>query len=244
LIKGETNVFLKIGHRGAPGKPRKGENTIPSFRKALNLGANAIEFDVRKAKDGQLVVIHDLSVERTTGQKGFVREMTYKQLSKLNADNGACIPLLEEVLDLFGRKCALNIELKEQGLAENVLTLLDKYELKENIIISAFDLDDNDPDSDSIWLDLNQFQPPIKIGLLATKKKIKKIGAAGYVFEAMKRRADAINPENTATTPELVQMAHGADLAVYVWTVNNHRQIKKFKKMGVDGIFSDYPDRL
>ncbi|HLH31441.1 MAG TPA: glycerophosphodiester phosphodiesterase family protein, partial [Terriglobia bacterium] len=94
--------MIIFGHRGAPGYPRKAENTIGSFRKALQLGAAGIEFDVRRCGDGRLVVIHDDTVDRTTNGKGRVANLNYDELSQLDAGSGERIPLLSDVLDEFG----------------------------------------------------------------------------------------------------------------------------------------------
>src|ERR1051325_7742856 len=101
-----------FGHRGAPGYPRYGENTKTSFRKALECG------------DGGLAVIHDYTVDRTTNGRGDVRNFSYDELRQFDAGFGECVPLLSDVLDEFGARCLLNIELKDSGIADDVKRLV------------------------------------------------------------------------------------------------------------------------
>src|SRR5262249_22169220 len=147
-----------FGHRGAPGYPRRAENTIGSFRKALQAGAGGIEFDVRRCADGQIVVIHDDTIDRTTNGRGRVAELTYDELRRYDAGGGEAIPLLDKVLDEFGRKCLLNVELKDPGIAGEVKDLILRRGLAGQVIVSCFD-----------WNELPFLAPEIPIGLLATK---------------------------------------------------------------------------
>ena len=239
--------MIVFGHRGAPGSPRKGENTLVSFRKALAAGASAIEFDVRRAKDGALVVIHDADVARTTNGKGAVASMDDAALAALDA-GGDKIPLLNEVLDAFGAATLMNIELKEKGVGVNVKKAMLERGLAGSVIISAFDADDNDADNGSdncsSWSELAAMRPELPIGLLAQASKIARMGEDAYVAEAVRLGAAAIHPESEAATPSLVAKAHAAGLKVNVWTVNDLAEEKRLRAMGVDGIFSDLPERF
>ena len=236
--------MLRIGHRGAPGNPRHGENTICSFWQALWKGADALEFDVRRCGSGELVVIHDCDTFRTTDIHGNVNEILFSELSRLDAGFGQQIPTLQSVLEQFGNRCLLNIELKEAGIADDVLSLIRQYSLAHGVIVSAFDHDDNDPDANSSWEDLKKFSRTICTAFLATKSKICRMGEMNFVNTALAQGALAVHPQDTATTPSLVSHAHKFGLLVFVWTVNDPREIARFKAMGVDGIFSDFPERL
>ncbi|MEM3426627.1 MAG: glycerophosphodiester phosphodiesterase family protein, partial [Thermoproteota archaeon] len=99
---------LKIGHRGA--RFYEPENTLRSFRKALELGVDAVELDVRRTRDGELVVIHDAEVDRTTNGKGLVRELTLEEIRRLDAGKGEKIPTLEEALDFLDGRVKILIE--------------------------------------------------------------------------------------------------------------------------------------
>ena len=118
----ENKSFLKIGHRGACGY--EPENTLRSFKKALDLGVDTIELDVHKTKDEATVVIHDEKVDKTTNGTGFVADKSLEEIKKLDAGKGEKIPTLEEVLDLVNRKAQVNIELKGEGTARPVADII------------------------------------------------------------------------------------------------------------------------
>lgn len=243
FMGGKEESVLKFGHRGAPGKPRYGENTISSFRKAIAAGANALEFDVRRTKDGKLVVIHDLAIDRTTDGRGNVCDLNYADLLRFDAGYGDHIPLLEEALD-FAPKYFLNVELKECGLVADVKRAILERGIEGSVIVSAFNEDDNDSDANSSWSDLAAMRPDVSIALLAQKTKINRTGEAGYIEAAKRYDAAAVHPEDDAVTVSLVVLAHAAGFKVSVWTANDPLKIAELKAMGVDGLFSDFPERL
>jgi glycerophosphoryl diester phosphodiesterase len=235
--------FTVFGHRGAPGFPRYGENTIKSFMNAFASGAGGLEFDVRRCADGTLVVIHDETIDRTTNGRGRVRDLTYEQLKKIEVGFGEPIPRLADVLDRFGGRCLLNLELKEKGLATDVKALLMERGIEGDVLVSAFDRDDNDAGSTSSWEDLRELEPKIPIALLATRSKLSRLGSREFIDLALQLEATAIHPEKRAVIGKLLTLAHDAGLRVHVWTVNEHDEIAHFRKIGVDGIFSDFPER-
>jgi glycerophosphoryl diester phosphodiesterase len=235
--------FRVFGHRGAPGFPRYGENTIRSFRKALASGAGGLEFDVRGCGDGTLVVLHDETIDRTTNGQGRVRDFSYEQLKKVEAGFGDPIPRLSDVLDMFGRECLLNVELKEKDLASAVKALLMERGLEGDVLVSAFDRDDNDAGSTSSWEDLRELDPQIPIALLATRSKLSRLGAKEFIGLALQLKASAIHPEKSPDIARLLALARDARLRVHVWTVNERDEVAHFRKIGVDGIFSDFPER-
>ncbi len=234
---------MKFGHRGAPGRPRRGENTISSFQKALDSGANGIELDVRRTRDGKLAVIHDETVNRTTDGLGAVSDLTYSELEKFDAGGGDHIPLLLDVLKTFGKQCTIDIELKDSGIALEVKELIIDLGLADSVIVSAFDKKNRHGRSPS-WEELKIFRPEIPIAILASKKKIRSMGERAYVETTLKLGASAVNPETTAVTETLINLAQNAGLKVYSWTANRPAIIAKLKSMGVDGLFSDFPERL
>ncbi len=124
--------MLKIGHRGA--RAYAPENTITSFRKAIELDVDAIEFDVRKTKDNKLVVIHDSDVKRTTNGKGLVSDLKLVEIKELSAEGNEKIPTLEEALDFIDRKVKIFIELKEVGSEKQVLDAVHKKGVTDNVV--------------------------------------------------------------------------------------------------------------
>jgi glycerophosphoryl diester phosphodiesterase len=214
-----------FGHRGAPGYPRRGENTIGSFKKALQCGATGLEFDVRRCADGQLVVIHDETVDRTTNGRGWVANLTYDQLRQFDAGFGEPVPLLTDVLDEFGARCLLNIELKDAGIAVDVKQLILERRLERHVIISSFE-----------WQELAPAVPEVPIALLSSSLR-------NLISAAQELRATAIHPRKEIVTSTLIQAAREAKLQVNIWTVNDPDEMSKFRSLGADGIFTDFPER-
>jgi glycerophosphoryl diester phosphodiesterase len=217
--------MIIFGHRGAPGYPRQGENTIASFKKALQCGADGFEFDVRRCGDGRLVVIHDETIDRTTNGRGLVANRSYEELRRFDAGFGESIPLLSDVLEIFGRQCLLNIELKDPGISEDVKKLVLERRLERHVIISAFD-----------WEQLQHFGPEISIGLLSSKLE-------NLISAARDLRAAAIHPRRDLVTRSLVCEARDAKLQVNTWTVNDPGEMSRFRELEIDGIFTDFPER-
>ena len=217
--------MIIFGHRGAPGYPRQAENTIGSFRKALHFGAKGLEFDVRRCGDGQLVVIHDETINRTTNGRGCVADLTYDKLRQFDAGGGEPIPLLAGVLDEFGAKCLLNIELKEPDLAGDVKELVVRKRLEHQVIVSSFE-----------WDELRPLTPEVPLALLTSR--------LGNLFaQAVELHATAIHPKRDIVTRSLIEQARDLHLRVHVWTVNEPDEIVQFRDLGVDGIFTDFPER-
>lgn len=222
-----------IGHRGAMGY--EPENTLRSFEKAISLGVDMIELDVYVLHDGTLVVIHDDKVDRTTNGTGYVMDKTFSQLRKLDAGKGERIPTLQEVLDLVNRRAGIVIELKGEGTATAVATVIEEYVRNhqwqyDDFIVSSF----RHPEVDIFRNKLLQVRWGAHIGgiPLTYAKFGEDLGAY-----AVKVDKDFINQA-------YVDDAHKRGLKMYVFTVNDYDDIEKIKSMGVDGIFTNYPDRL
>lgn len=235
-------TFLKFGHRGAPGHPRFGENTMPSFRKAIEAGADGLETDIRKTKDGVLVLLHDRALERTTNGEGSVNDLTYTELRQLKTDNDSYIPTLEEFLEEFGGHGQSFLELKEGVIAHQVKEMIIKLNLAKNTVVIAFDEDDRMPDASSSWEELKDLLPEVKIGLLASPQKIERLSERGLIAAAIKLNAYSINPRADAISPLLIEIAHNKGLHVFAWTINKAEHAKQINAMGVDGFFSDLPE--
>lgn len=226
-------MVMRIGHRGAMGY--EPENTLKSFKKALKLNVDIIELDVHVCKSGELVVIHDEKVDRTTNGKGYVAEKTLKELRNLDAGSGEKIPTLVEVLNLIKKKAKINIELKGPKTAKPVYEVIEDFTKNKRCIYNDFIISSFYPS------ELKEFQklnPKIKIGILIEKNP------APFIELAATSGADSINISMKFTNQELIKSAHNLGLKVYVWTVNSPKDIKRMKDMGVDAIFSNFPDRL
>ena len=227
------NKILTIGHRGAKGY--EPENTLISFQKAIELKADGVEFDVHVCKSGELVVIHDFTVDRTTNGTGAISDLTLAELRKLRIDVHHQIPTLDEVLHLFNKKHVINIELKGSNTAELVCDFIDKN-VKENRFeysnfnVSSFQRDELET--------VARYNSNIHIGVL-TQASVEQ--ALEWASEF---KAKAIHPHFSLLTAENVALAHQKKYQVYTWTVNEISDIQRVKKLGVDAIITDFPDRI
>jgi glycerophosphoryl diester phosphodiesterase len=226
-------MVMRIGHRGAMGY--EPENTLRSFRKALDMGCHMVELDVHRCRTGELMVIHDDTLERTTNGAGPVREKTLEELETLDAGKGEKIPLLEEVLDTIQGKSRVNIELKGLGTARPVARLIDRFLREkgwqnEDFLISSFDHEELSA--------FRKLAPEIPVGIL-----FKEIPAGLFEF-ARCIGAFSFNPLFRIVDANLVDNAHREGIRVLVWTVNEPEDLDRMKALGVDGICSNYPDRI
>ena len=225
--------ILKIGHRGACAYAP--ENTLASFAKALELGVDMIELDVFCCGSGELVVIHDESVDRTTNGKGLVAEMDYDALCRLDAGCGEKIPLLSEVFDLVDRRTKINIELKGKAVASPVVVLIEKYVREkgwhyDDFLVSSFD--------HSQLQDVRSINAQLKIGANIDSKDIN----YNHLLEVPD--IYSIHPSVDMVDSLFVEEAHRMGLKVFVWTVVEPEEIERLKGLGVDGMFLNHPDRL
>jgi glycerophosphoryl diester phosphodiesterase len=218
---------LKIGHRGAPAY--EPENTLRSFGKAVEMGVDAVELDVRKTKDGRIVVVHDAEVDRTTDGEGRVSELTLEEIKQLTAEKGEKIPTLEEALDFLNGKVKILIELKETGLEKDVLNLIHQKGLDKNVVIVSF--------LEEALGKIRELSAEVETGLIYVRHA-EPIGAA------LELRASYLLPFYRFTSAADIQRAHENGLKVIVWTINEREKIVEYAKRGVDGIASDRPDVL
>ena len=219
--------MLLIGHRGA--RAYAPENTLQSFRKAIEMGVNAIELDVRKTKDDQLVVIHDEDIKRTTDGKGLVCELTLAQIKGFSSEGGEKIPTLEEAFDFLGKKVKVLVELKESGLEEQVLKIVHAKGLEKNIVITSF-LED-------ALAKIRELDKEIETGLIYAKH-------SNPIKAALELKANYLVALYRFIHTSNVQKAHENGLKMIVWTINDPKEVEEYAGKGVDGIASDKPDIL
>jgi glycerophosphoryl diester phosphodiesterase len=219
--------MLKVGHRGA--RAYEPENTLRSFKKALELGVDAVELDLHRTRDGEIVVIHDEDVKRTTNGKGAVSNLTLQEIKRLLIDKDERIPTLEEVFNLIDKKVKIFIELKEVGLEEQVLALVKKKDLTANVVLVSF-LED-------ALAKVRELDAEVETGLIYAKHK-------NPVKAALELKAQWLVAFYRFTHTANVQKAHENGLKVLVWTVNTAEEAEAMAKKGVDGIASDKPDIL
>jgi glycerophosphoryl diester phosphodiesterase len=219
--------MLRIGHRGA--RAYEPENTLRSFKKALEIGVDAVELDVRRTRDNYLVVIHDADIKRTTDGKGLVSELTLKEIKDFSAEKGEKIPTLKETLVFLDKKVKILIELKEEGVENQVLSLVHEKDQQKNVIIVSF--------SEEALRKVRELDKEVETGLIYVKHK-------NPVKAALDLKASYLLPLYRFTHTANVQKAHENGLKVIVWTVNKPEEVAEYTKKGVDGIASDKPDIL
>ena len=223
--------LLCIGHRGAMGHAP--ENTLLSFRKALELGANCVEGDVYFV-DGRLLVIHDNRLDRTTNGSGYLMDHDFDYLRSLDAGEGEKIPILEELFETVGMKAGVNIELKGPGTAAPVVDFI-AARRKEGwphdlILVSSF----NQRELEAV----RRMDPRIRLGAL--------IGAppTDAVAAAVGLGAYSVHLSLKFVDRAVVEDAHSRGLRVFVFTVNDPEHIIHMAALGVDGVFTNYPERV
>ncbi len=243
LVDGQTRV---IAHRGF--SARAPENTLASFRKAVEIGADMIELDVLLSKDGRLVVIHDDTLDRTTDGKGKVSEFTLAQLKRFSAGiwfskkfKNEHIPTLREVFDLAKGKLLVNVEIKTEavtnkihgGIAGKVVKLIRRCGMKTQVIVSSFD--------PRALKQMRRLDPRIKTATLYDAKL-----QCGKKPEQIMRECgtSAFNLSTREVSPAIVRLSHAEAKPVAVYTVNDAFTMRKMISLGVDAIFTNAPDVL
>jgi glycerophosphoryl diester phosphodiesterase len=223
----DVNFLLKIGHRGA--RAYEPENTLRSFKKAIELGVDAIELDVRKTKDNKLVVIHNEDLSKTTNGKGSVGELTLNEIKQFVADKNEKIPTLSEAFQFLDKKVKILVELKEVGLEKEVIDLVHEKNLAENVIIISF--------HEVVLKKIRELDTKIATGLIYVRHK-------NPVQTALDLDVQYLLPLYHFTHSANVKKAHENNLKMVVWTINKADEVAEYKKKGVDGIASDKPDIL
>lgn len=224
--------FFVFAHRGAKGY--QPENTLAAFAKALELGAKWIELDVYAVAD-ELIVFHDDCLERTTNGSGYVAESSLEYLRSLDAGKGERIPFLTEVFDLVDAKAGINIELKGPGtaplVAQQLSRLLDSAQWqRDHFIVSSYDRD--------ALLEFSAKIPQVRVGALTS------FIPPGYAEFSEAVNAWSVHASLECVNREFIDDAHRRGKKLFVYTVNRPDDYACMRAMGVDGVFSDYPDRF
>ena len=227
------NKILKIGHRGAKGYVA--ENTLASIQKAMGLGVDGIEIDVHLCQTGELVVFHDFTLERLTGATGEIGMKTLEELKALKVNGQFEIPTLLEVLDLIDKKCLLNVELKGEQTAFETCKSIQLYtETKDwhfdDFIVSSFN-----PDELRTVYNINK---NIRLAVLTESDIDDAVQFAKTI------QAKAIHPDYQLLDKNKVNELQNLGYQVNTWTVNKTEDIALMKSYGVNGIISDFPDRI
>jgi len=229
-----------IAHRGASAYAP--ENTLASFELALRQGADAIELDAKLSADGQVVVIHDHTVNRTTDGFGRVKDLSLAELRKLDAGShfdityqGEPIPTLDEVFKAVGQLTFINVELTNyqswsDSLPARVAAMVKRHKLQRRVFFSSF--------NPLALIQIRRLVPEAPTGLLALPGKS---GAWARSWPGRLVGYHALHPEAGDVTEALVESVHRREQRVFVWTVNREEEMRRLFSNGVDGIFTDDP---
>jgi glycerophosphoryl diester phosphodiesterase len=215
-----------VGHKGAVGHAP--ENTIASFQKAIELGCDRTELDVRLSKDDQIIVIHDNTVDRTTNGKGKVSDMTLSELKKLDCELGQKIPTLQEVIDICKDKIDLQIELKGKNTALPVSKVITSNNIQDKVLVTSFHVDR--------LREIKASNSSIKVGLLFDKDPEE-------LWNLVKQMPlEYICPKSNIVTEIMLNKAHEMGISVYAYGVNDMDAWNKMSQLGVDDIGTDFPN--
>ncbi|MCR5150050.1 MAG: hypothetical protein K6B52_02345 [Clostridiales bacterium] len=244
------NKINVISHRGA--NRRAPQNTIPAFKKSLEIGVDGFETDVHLTKDNIPVICHNYDIDETSTGKGLICEKTYDELKEYDFGSyfssvysGVTLPLLTEFLEICASSDikVMNIELKEPkdgktDIVEKTISLVKEYNLFDRLLISSF--------SPELLVHCKSVDPATKTGFLYSpdKKIFYESMLTKYVEYAQSIKADYLHPHYSMVSPTYVDLLHQAGIGVNPWTVNNESDVKKMIKCGVDGIITDVPDEV
>ncbi|HWI51959.1 MAG TPA: glycerophosphodiester phosphodiesterase family protein [Symbiobacteriaceae bacterium] len=233
-------MTTRIGHRGAAGTAP--ENTLASMRRALAIGVDAVEFDIHRTGDGELIVMHDFTVDRTSNGTGTISALTAAEIARLDAGAwkgeafaGEAVPTLEALVAAVPAPTILFLELKAgsyryPGIEEELVAFLKEHDLVSRTQVSSFD--------HVALLKLRELLPELPTGMLYSERPVDPVAMARACG------ATALHPNYAVLPKDHVAAAHAAGLQVNVWTPNTQEAIDYCYCMGVDGIITDYPERL
>jgi glycerophosphoryl diester phosphodiesterase len=223
-----SQKVLKIGHRGGAGHAP--ENTLAAIRRSIAFRVDYVELDVQRTRDGSLVLMHDKTVDRTTNGSGFVRELTYSQIRGLDAGDEERVPSLREVLSISTRRIGLVLETITPGIGPELCEDVTNLAFDGPVIFASFHHAD--------ILAIRKIDPSAN-----TMALLEGVPVTGASF-ATEARANFVGLSIDSVTSGFIATLHDAGLKVLVYTVNEPLMISTAKKLGVDGIISDFPDRI
>ncbi len=232
-----NNKIIIMGHKGAT--KIAPENTLKAFKEAIRLKADSVEFDVQETLDGEIVIIHDENTLRTAGTEGIVKQMTLKELKKLNFGDGEQIPTLLELIDLAKDKISLNCEIKVEGIAKKIVQIFQDADILDSTMISSFLHEE--------LIKIQKIEPQLKLATLVPNEA-GKFSDWNYKKKLIDYTSEnnyyAINPLYKLADRRFIEYAHEKNVKVFPWTVNSGIAMRKLINIGTDGIITDDIVRL
>jgi glycerophosphoryl diester phosphodiesterase len=233
-----------IAHRGASAYAP--ENTISAFQKAIDMGLNAVEFDVQFTLDGKAVVTHDYNLERTSNGSGYIKDFNLSQLRELDFGKwfdekyiNEKIPTLEEVLSKVKNNYFINIELKRDNndkrfFSKTIIETIEKFDIREKVLISSFD--------HNLLKDLYKTDNNLKIALLFPKEIERNFDNLKEYIDRLEIKVSAINPHKDSLNEVSVKNIKKLGLKINSYTINEIDDYTRLKNLGVDAVFTNFPD--
>ncbi len=230
-FSGEVAIasVLRIGHRGAAGHAP--ENTLAAIWKARSFHADFIEVDLRETSDGHLVLLHDETIDRTTNKSGNLAEMSLEQVQRLDAGNWQRIPTLEEALDISGNAIGVILELKVEGIGNEACAIVKRTGFSGTLIYASFLIEELHR--------VRLAEPTAQIMVLQHRHL-----PQDPVADVVALNASHVGLHYSTVTPMLLQTFHNLGREVFAYTVNEQKDMRRLRDMGIDGIVSDFPDRI
>ncbi len=227
-----------IAHRGYSSKYP--ENTLLAFEKAIEIGADGIEFDVRLSKDGVLVVSHDASLKRCGNTNARTDKSTLRELRAVDLGRGETIPTLEEVFQLCRGKIGMHLEIKEFGITQQIGRMIRQQHVEGEVIVSSF--------KHVELLRTKEEVPEIPCAITVPAENYEGVSLAimedTFLYKAMVFRAAGIHVNQSYLTEDLVKKAHDMGLYLNVWNVDSPFIWEACVEMGVDGVFTNNAEGL
>ncbi len=232
-----NSKVIVMGHKGA--SKIAPENTLKAFKEAIRLKADAVEFDVHETLDGELVIIHDNNTLSRTGSEGVVKQMTLKELKKLNFGDGERIPTLLELIDLAKGKISLNCEIKVEGITTKIVQIFQDANILDSTMVSSF--------LHAELIKIQKIEPQLKLATLVPNEA-GKFSDWNYkkklIDYASENNFYGINPLYKLTDRQFIEYAHKKNIKVLPWTVDSGIAMRKLINMGTDGIITNDISRL
>ena len=221
------------------------ENTLAAFETAIQIGVDVLELDVHASRDGEIVVLHDATLDRTTDHQGLVCEQTLAEIRRADAGSWFApryrnerVPTLEEVLDLARHRALVLIEIKADFIAERLLSIIVDMSAESQVIIQSFD-----PQTVQRIKLLNPSVPTsLLVGKLPTSPS--RVRARRLVKQILQVGANALSVWHAMLTPPFFEEMRKRAIGVWAWTVDEEIVIRDLALMGIQGIITNYPDRL
>jgi len=229
---------LRIAHRGASGRGLAPENTLAAFEKALDIGVDMLEIDVRVTGDGQLIVLHDPSLDRTTDCEGIVREMGLDEIRQADAGDGERVPILGEVFDLARNRAPILLEIKSDFIAERVVQAIADAQIEEQVVVQSF----NPQTVERVKRLAPHLPSSLLIGELPTTPS--RVRARRLVSQVLEVGANTLSIWHATLTPSLIEEMRKRGIAVWAWTVDEEITMRDLAMMGVQGLVTNYPNVL